>query len=73
MVNLGNDWDELLKGEFEKPYYLQLREFLKGEYSTRTIYPDQGRLTASVFPSERVFKHHRHLLIYIRKLNQTLV
>lgn len=40
MVNLGNDWDVLLKGEFEKPYYLQLREFLKREYSSRTIYPD---------------------------------
>ncbi|MBQ8410814.1 MAG: uracil-DNA glycosylase, partial [Ruminiclostridium sp.] len=37
---LGNEWDELLKGEFEKPYYLQLRQFLKSEYSTYTIYPD---------------------------------
>ncbi len=40
MVNLGNEWDELLKGEFEKPYYKQLREFLKAEYSTYTIYPN---------------------------------
>ncbi len=40
MVNLGNDWDELLKGEFEKPYYLQLREFLKSEYNSYTIYPN---------------------------------
>ncbi len=40
MVNIGNDWDELLKGEFDKPYYLQLREFLKAEYSGFTIYPD---------------------------------
>ncbi len=40
MVKLGNEWDELLKGEFEKPYYLQLRQFLKSEYSTYTIYPD---------------------------------
>ena len=39
MVNLGNSWDDKLKGEFEKPYYLKLREFLKEEYSTRTIYP----------------------------------
>ena len=29
MVNLGNDWDDLLKDEFKKDYYLQLREFLK--------------------------------------------
>ena len=40
MVNFGNDWDEVMKGEFEKEYYLKLREFLKREYSTQTIYPD---------------------------------
>lgn len=39
MVNLGNKWDELLKGEFEKPYYLELRNFLKAEYNSYTIYP----------------------------------
>ena len=39
MVNIGNDWDELLSGEFEKPYYQQLREFLKEEYKSQTIYP----------------------------------
>jgi len=37
---MGNDWDEVLKGEFEKEYYLNLREFLKREYSSRTIFPD---------------------------------
>ncbi|MBQ8902921.1 MAG: uracil-DNA glycosylase, partial [Oscillospiraceae bacterium] len=40
MVNLGNEWDELLADEFSKPYYLALREFLKNEYKTYTIYPD---------------------------------
>ena len=40
MVNLGNDWDEILKDEFEKPYYKALRQFLKQEYSTRRVYPD---------------------------------
>lgn len=39
MVSLENDWDELLKSEFESPYYLKLREFLKAEYSTKRIYP----------------------------------
>ena len=39
MVNIGNDWDALLKDEFTKDYYLKLREFLKSEYSTRVIYP----------------------------------
>ena len=40
MVNLGNDWDQVLGEEFKKDYYLRLREFLKAEYSTRTVYPD---------------------------------
>lgn len=39
MIDLGNDWDVLLKEEFKKDYYLALREFLKMEYSTRKIYP----------------------------------
>ncbi len=40
MVSIGNDWDELLKDEFTKEYYLKLRQFLAVEYRTRTIYPD---------------------------------
>ncbi|WAW14011.1 uracil-DNA glycosylase [Peptostreptococcus equinus] len=40
MVNLGNDWDEILKEEFKKEYYLKLREFLKYEYKNYEIFPD---------------------------------
>ena len=40
-AKLGNDWDELLKEEFKKDYYLNLREFLIDEYNTKTIYPDK--------------------------------
>lgn len=39
MVHLGNDWDEILAGEFQKEYYLRLRQILKQEYRTQTIYP----------------------------------
>ena len=39
MVNLGNDWDKVLEGEFEKEYYLKIRGFLKKEYSERAIFP----------------------------------
>ncbi len=39
MVSLGNDWDQILEGEFEKEYYQKLRQFLKKEYATQTIYP----------------------------------
>ncbi len=34
-----NDWQDVLGEEFDKPYYLQLREFLKHEYFTATVYP----------------------------------
>ena len=39
MVNIGNDWDALLADEFKKEYYLRLREFLKAEYFSKTVYP----------------------------------
>jgi uracil-DNA glycosylase len=40
MVKLGNDWDQILAGEFEKEYYLKLRDFLKREYASQNIYPE---------------------------------
>lgn len=40
MVNIGNDWDDLLKSTFESESYQQLRRFLITEYRTQTIYPD---------------------------------
>ncbi|MBQ4649931.1 MAG: uracil-DNA glycosylase [Firmicutes bacterium] len=39
MITIGNDWDQALTGEFEKEYYLKLREFLAAEYETQQIYP----------------------------------
>lgn len=44
MVKLNNDWDELLKDEFQKEYYLKLRQFLAREYKTKTIYPDKYQI-----------------------------
>ena len=40
MVSIGNDWDELLKDEFKKPYYIQLRNFLSIEYATQEVFPN---------------------------------
>ncbi len=48
MVNLGNDWDEKLAGEFDKPYYKELRKFLVSEYKTKTIYPDMYDIFAAL-------------------------
>ena len=39
MVSLGNDWDDLLKDEFSKDYYLKIRNILKKEYFTGIVYP----------------------------------
>ena len=44
MVTFNNDWDEILADEWTKPYYLKLREFLKSEYATKTIYPDMNNI-----------------------------
>lgn len=38
-IIFDNDWQKVLGAEFDKPYYLQLREFLKQEYFTKTVYP----------------------------------
>ena len=40
MIKFNNSWDQVLKDEFNKEYYLKLREFLKVEYSSREIFPD---------------------------------
>lgn len=39
-VNINNSWDDILKEEFEKDYYLNIRNFLIQEYKERTIYPN---------------------------------
>lgn len=39
MVDLKNSWNDQLKEEFNKDYYLNLRSFLKSEYQTKVIYP----------------------------------
>ncbi len=36
---LENDWAEVLDDEFQKPYYKELREFLKQAYRTERVYP----------------------------------
>lgn len=50
MVNLGNSWDSLLAEEFQKEYYLELREFLKNEYlhSGARIFPEMNDLFSAL-------------------------
>ncbi len=46
VVNLGNNWDSVLKNEFEKDYYLKLRKFLKEEYlgEKYRIFPEMNNI-----------------------------
>ena len=39
MVQIGNDWDAVLAEDFASENYRALREFLKTEYRSHTIYP----------------------------------
>lgn len=39
MVKITEEWDELLADEFASDGYKRLREFLKSEYFSRTVYP----------------------------------
>lgn len=38
-VKIDPSWFEVLKAEFDKPYFEKLVNFIKAEYSTKTIYP----------------------------------
>lgn len=41
MVHIGNDWDGILDGEFEKEYYITLRNFLISEYRRGIVFPSR--------------------------------
>ena len=36
---IGNDWDLALEDEFNKDYFLKVKDFVDCEYETKTIYP----------------------------------
>lgn len=48
MVDIGNSWDKILEGEFEKDYYLKLRDFLKEEYANGVVYPDMYHIFSAL-------------------------
>jgi len=39
MAAIANDWLTVLSGEFKKPYYKKLYDFVVNEYRSRVIYP----------------------------------
>lgn len=47
-VSIGNDWDNLIHDEFEKPYYKNLRKLLIEEYKNYEIFPDMYEIFSSI-------------------------
>jgi uracil-DNA glycosylase len=45
-VRIASSWKQRLAPEFEKPYFVQLSEFVKNEYLSETVYP----------PGKEIFK-----------------
>ncbi len=43
-VKIAESWQPLLKGEFEKPYFKNLTDFVKKEYTTNTCYPKGNQI-----------------------------
>ena len=39
-VKIEESWKKVLAGEFEKPYFAQLINFVKAEYAAGTVYPE---------------------------------
>ena len=48
MVKITEEWDEILKEEFESESYKSLHKFLKEEYFTRTVYPSMYNIFNSM-------------------------
>ena len=45
MAMIQNDWLDAIKPEFAKPYYRDLYEFVKSEYSRVVVYPPADDLS----------------------------
>lgn len=41
---IGNDWDEILKDEFDKAYFKEIIVFLEEAYDNRTIFPPKSEI-----------------------------
>lgn len=44
MIQIRKSWYELLKNEFEKPYFKNLQAFLDEQYAHCTVYPSQDKI-----------------------------
>lgn len=56
MIQIRKSWFELLKDEFDKPYFKQLQSFLDEEYAKYEIYPSQDKIFNAInqVPLEKI-------------------
>jgi uracil-DNA glycosylase len=45
---MTTDWNPILRGEFAKPYWQQLRDFVAAERGARTVYPPDPEVFAAL-------------------------
>ena len=41
---IGNDWDDILKEEYQKEYFLKIKDIVRKEYREKTIFPPADRV-----------------------------
>ena len=41
---IGNDWDKVLASEYEKDYFLKIKDRVRSEYKNKTIFPPANRV-----------------------------
>jgi len=44
-----NDWEDILSSEFEKPYYIKLKQFVAEQYSLSTVYPPKEEVMSAFY------------------------
>lgn len=48
IVRIHPSWQQVLTSEFDAPYFAELAQFIRNEYSTRRIYPPAGQIFAAL-------------------------
>lgn len=46
-VRIEKSWKEALKAEWDKDYFIQLTDFVRGEYASRQIFPPASKIFAA--------------------------
>ena len=52
---IGNDWDEILKDELKKEYFVKLMNNIRSEYNKKDVFPPKHQ----VFNAFRYTPYHK--------------